>query len=503
MLRKFYKYGIIIVNMKNVMTAMSTEKLNGRFYTPKYIVDNVLNLSGYHGQAILKKHAIDNSCGDGAFLVAIVNRYCNEFLETGQDLSILAEELSTYIHGIEIDESECKKCIFNLNNTVKLYGLNCINWDIRCADALTVNDFDGKMDYVLGNPPYVRVHNLGNTFKEIKKFTFAQNGMTDLYIVFYEIGLKMLNDYGVLGYITPSSFFNSLAGRNMRSYLVNNNLIDKIVNLKHYQAFSATTYSTIAILQNNRIRQTMDYFEFDVRNNFPYYVGTLNVDDYYISNCFYFADKARLEELKNILTFNCKDERFVVKNGFATLADSFFIGNFDFDDFVIPVVKASTGKKYKCIFPYVKGKLVPYKDLIINSDIKNHYEKYKELLLQRSLTQDSDWYGFGRTQGINDVYNCKYAINTLIKTSADLKLIKCDKGVGVYSGLYILTEVEECVLREMLCTDEFISYIALLGKYKNSGYYTFSSKDLKNYLEYKFSQRMVTKNEQFSVFSST
>lgn len=487
--------------MKAEVLAVSTEKLNGRFYTPEFIVNNVLDLSGYHGQTILKKHAIDNSCGDGAFLVAIVNRYCNEFLKINTDLQVLSEELSIYIHGIEIDEIESKKCIKNLNSAVRQYGLNSVNWDINCADTLTTDKYNGKMDFVLGNPPYVRVHNLGGSFNNIKKFSFAQNGMTDLYIVFYEIGLKMLNVNGILGYITPSSFFNSLAGKYMRLHLVNNNLLDKIVDLKHFQAFTAATYTTITILKNNRQYNTTDYYQFEDKNNFPYYVDTLSVEDYYVSDNFYFADKQKLDELKNILTFNTAKDYFAVKNGFATLANGFFIGNFDFDEFTIPIVKASTGKQYKCIFPYSKGKLVPFEDLTANSSIKNYFETHKDLLLKRSLEKNSEWYGFGRTQGINDVYRCKYAINALIKTQSDLKLIKCDKGVGVYSGLYILTEVPESELKEMLYSEDFVSYISLLGKYKSGGYYTFSSKDLKNYLEYKYSQRNGFENEQYSIFS--
>lgn len=487
--------------MRAEAIAISEEKLNGRFYTPEFIVNNILDLSGYHGQTILKKHAIDNSCGDGAFLVAIVNRYCNEFLKINNDLQVLSEELSIYIHGIEIDEIESKKCIENLNNVVRQYGLNSVNWDINCADTLTVDKYNGKMDFVLGNPPYVRVHNLGNSFDCIKKFSFARNGMTDLYIVFYEIGLKMLNKNGILGYISPSSYFNSLAGKFMRLHLVNNNLLDKIVDLKHFQAFTATTYTTITILKNNRNHKTTDYYQFEKKNNFPYYVDTLSVDDYYICDNFYFSDKQKLNELKSILAYSALKDRFTVKNGFATLADSFFIGNFDFDEFTIPIVKASTGKQYKCIFPYSKGKLVPFEDLTASSSIKDYFETHKDLLLKRSLEKNSDWYGFGRTQGINDVYRCKYSINALIKTQSDLKLIKCDKGVGVYSGLYILTEVPESELKEMLYSEDFISYISLLGKYKSGGYYTFSSKDLKNYLEYKYSQRNGFKNEQFSIFS--
>lgn len=481
--------------------ALSTEKLNGRFYTPEFIVNNVLDLSGYHGYAILRKHAIDNSCGDGAFLVAIVERYCNEFLKASKDLHTLSKELSTFIHGIEIDEKESKKCIINLNNTVNRYGVYNVDWDITCADTLTLDRFNGKMDFVLGNPPYVRVHNLGSSFSHIKKFSFAQNGMTDLYIVFYEIGLKMLNENGVLGYITPSSFFNSLAGKYMRQYLVKNNLLDKVVDLKHFQAFSATTYTTITILKNNRQQNTMEYYQFENKNNFPYYVDTLSAEDYYICDNFYFADKNKLAELKNILNFKTVNDNFAVKNGFATLADSFFIGKFDFDEFTIPIVKASTGRQYKCIFPYSKGKLVPFENLTKNASIKSYFETYKELLLKRSLERNSGWYGFGRSQGINDVYRCKYAINALIKTQFDLKLTKCDKGVGVYSGLYILTEIPEVELRELLYSEDFVSYISLLGKYKSGGYYTFSSKDLKNYLEYKYSQRNGFTNEQYSIFN--
>ncbi|MCM1305942.1 MAG: SAM-dependent methyltransferase [Bacteroides sp.] len=485
--------------MKAEHFAVSAEKLKGRFYTPKIIVDNILDLSGYYGQEILNKHVMDNSCGNGAFLVAVVDRYCKEFLKVSSELSTLAKELSINIHGIEIDAIESKRCIENLNSVVKKYGLNKIDWDITCADALSVDIYNGKIDYVLGNPPYVRVHNFGNSLEKIKNFSFSQKGMTDLYIVFYEIGLKMLNENGVLGYITPSSFFNSIAGKYMRQYMINYNLLDKVVNLKHFQAFDTTTYTAIAILRKNRNSNTTEYYQFE--NNTPYYVDALSVADYYIGDKFYFSDKEELCKLKNILNFKSSVNHFFVKNGFATLADDLFIGDFGFDEFTIPVVKASTGKQYKCIFPYSEGKLVPYKVLTANLSIRKHFETYKELLSKRSIERNGDWYGFGRSQGINDVYRCKYAINALIRTPFDLKLIKCKEGVGVYSGLYILTEVEETELKEMLYSEDFISYIALLGKYKSGGYYTFSSKDLKNYLEYKYAQRNGLDNEQFSIFN--
>ena len=396
--------------MKMETITISTKKRNGRFYTPVYMVKNVLDLAEYYGSHILKKHIIDNSCGDGAFLTVVAERYCNEYMQKHQTTQNLAKELTAYIHGIEIDKTECEKCKHNLNAVIAFYGLPPINWDINCADTLTVHAYDQKMDYVVGNPPYVRIHNLNDSYAEIKHYSFAQCGMTDLYIVFYEIGQRMLNEEGILGYITPSSFFNSLAGKRMRAQWVYNNLIDKIVDLQHYQVFDATTYTSIAILKKNRQKETTEYYRFDSTNSFSYCVDTLQLQDFYIGNNFYFADKKNLTELKQILAYHPTKEHFAVKNGFATLYDSFFIGNFDSNEFTIPIVKASTGKQTHCIFPYKNGKLVPFATLTTNKQLQNYYENHKTQLLSRSLDNPNGWYGFGRTQGISDVYRNKYAI---------------------------------------------------------------------------------------------
>ena len=96
------------------------------------------------------------------------------------------------------------------------------------------------------------------------------------------------------------------------------------------------------------------------------------------------------------------------------------------------------------------------------------------------------WYAFGRSQAINDTYKNKIAVNTLLRTSADLKIVNAPVGTGVYSGLYITSKsVNLDTIKKYLSSEEFTTYISLLGKYKSGGYYTFSSKDIKAYLDYK------------------
>lgn len=469
------------------------KKFRGRIYTPKYIVNNILDMAHYYGTAILGKHIIDNSCGDGAFLCEIVERYCQVATENEVNAFELKKQLETYIHGIEIDPTEHKKCLKNLSVLIEKYNIPTnISWDIICADTLKVDQYNGKMDYVLGNPPYVRVHNLDDSLNMAKEYSFAQSGMTDLYIVFYEIGLKMLNKTGVLGYISPSSFFNSLAGTHMRRYLTENNLIEKIVDLKHYQAFDSTTYTTIVILNKKHDTQNVEYYQFDSKNLIPYYVETLSVDDYYIAKKFYFSTKSNLALLKKIL-LNSRHCDIEVKNGYATLCDDVFVGNFEFSStHIIPAVKASRGELKQIIYPYdYSGKLIPEKELITDQNLYQYLLNHKDVLLKRSLENKNKslWYAYGRSQAIHDTYKDKIAINALLRTSKDLKIIHAPPGTGVYSGLYLISQkLDFNEVKAAFSCDEFSIYISLLGKYKSGGYYTFSSKDIKNYLDYKLTE---------------
>ena len=212
-------------------------KQHGRVYTPEYLVKLILDFGRYNDNRILKKHTIDNSCGDGAFLKEIVKRYCLSFLAQSNDLSTLKHELENYIHGIELDADECKACFQNLSNTASEFGLTNVQWDITNADTLKIDRFNGKMDFVFGNPPYVRVHNLEDSYDTVKKYRFAEQGMTDLFIVFFEIGFNMLSKDGLMCLITPSSWLSSKAGNHLRKYINHYKNLTGFIDLGHFQPF--------------------------------------------------------------------------------------------------------------------------------------------------------------------------------------------------------------------------------------------------------------------------
>lgn len=346
------------------------------------------------------------------------------------------------------------------------------------------------MDFVIGNPPYVRVHNLGLNYEDVKSFSFGKDGMTDIYLVFYELGLRMLNKNGKLCYITQSSWLSSLAGTNMRNYIIKHKNLVSLIDLGHYQPFEgAITYTMIALFDKQKTCDNIDYYTYSEENKDKVYVDTIPYEEMLIDGKFYIGTRNELSMLKLIKTTNTNSKSVKVKNGFATLADKVFIKELPFSNLTIPVLKASTGKWMKAFFPYdSNGKPLSKEELFSYPEIAEYLTKHKaELLKKQTEKQNPNWYLYGRTQAIKDVYLKKYSINTIIKSVETIKLIEVPSGQGVYSGLYILTDVPFEVLESIIKSDEFIGYLKILKHYKSGGYYTYTSKDLEQYLNYKLS----------------
>ena len=503
---------------------------NVKVFTPKNIIATMLEYGGYGYQSyssrILYSHVMDNSCGDGAILKEIVYEYVVAFYKsrhscsqsayvpmddfTESEKKEVSKMLSTYIHGIEIDPDLHKQCIENLDSFVAYeFGLYNVKWDIICDDALTCHDYDGKMDYVFGNPPYQRVHDFGDKKDFYKSFNFIEKGMADLYIIFFEVGLRMLNErHGLLTYITPSSWTTSIAGSKFREYIFKNNLLDRVFDYKGERVFkNATTFSMITVLYKYR-KENDEYRRVNVHDATEHASMTLPIEKWVIDGKFYFTlDRKAFDTLWKIKTKRTK--KYVsVKNGFATLNDKLFIFDDTGDETVYPInndnirycTKASTGEQKMIIYPYDK------QDNPLKFDEIG--KKAKEILLKRAEefgvdTTKDNWWLYGRSQGIKDMYKHKITFNNLIKTNDDIKSSHALSGHGVYSGYYIVGEIRGALEKAIevvqkikmgFDNDEFINYVKSLGKYKSGGYFTFSSKELEDYLNYKIEETYETED---------
>jgi len=68
----------------------------------------------------------------------------------------------------------------------------------------------------------------------------------------------------------------------------------------------------------------------------------------------------------------------------------------------------------------------------------NYLEKCRKKLIKRSIERNGSWFLFGRSQGIQDVFRNKVAINSLITDIKSIKLNEVQAAKRVYSELYIV-----------------------------------------------------------------
>ena len=113
----------------------------------------------------------------------------------------------------------------------------------------------GEFDIVIGNPPYIQLQ------KMIKKTELLQrenyevfSRMGDIYFLFFERGLQLLKNTGILCYITSNKWLRIGAGSKLRVHLSKNNplyLIDLGANVFE----SATVDTSILMVQNEKVDQ--------------------------------------------------------------------------------------------------------------------------------------------------------------------------------------------------------------------------------------------------------
>lgn len=480
---------------------------NEQIFTPDWVVNMMLNKIGYIPSAdIHDKHIIDNSCGDGAFLAEIVDRYIKHGI-LNRDISKneLKKGLEKYIHGIEIDSNLCRKTVLRLNNVAAKYSITGVEWDICNADTVDCLNKYKLMDFVVGNPPYCKIHDLSQEKRlKYKQICGDAKGTFDSYVMFFWIGIKMLKRTGKLIYITPSSWTTSLYAQQFREWLLEKDGIISITDMQHKKVFKeATTFTMITELGNWYHNETTKVYAFN-EEGICKEVNNVPLKEYTIGDKsnFYFKDKHTLGTLRNIGLYDSLEKMFEVKNGFATLNDKLFIGDTSEmcgildDPNIIFCTKASKDILQSIIYPYDKnGKSVKFEELSKPIQTKL-LERAKKMEID---TTKENWYLYGRSQAINDVRRSKYAINNLIKTKDDIKLNYYTSGFGVYSGFYILNKWNYNTgshahefIKETLNSDEFVNYIHSLGRYKNGGFSTFTTKELEKYLNFKWKERKIS-----------
>jgi hypothetical protein len=88
-------------------------------------------------------------------------------------------------------------------------------------------------DVVVGNPPYVRQELLSDFKPYLQANYEAYHGMADLYVYFYELGLRMLKQGGLLSFIVTNKWMKSGYGEPLRRLFGERAWIESVVDFGH------------------------------------------------------------------------------------------------------------------------------------------------------------------------------------------------------------------------------------------------------------------------------
>lgn len=143
------------------------------------------------------------------------------------------------------------------DNETNIYN-NSLEWMLEFPEIWDDTGTFLGFDAIVGNPPFISAINLKkhyspSAYKYLKHVYKTAVGTIDMYVYFFELGLKLLKEGGYLSYITPNRFLSVSYGEALRQHIYNNCDYLEIINYSDKKVFSdASTYPVISIIKNSR-----------------------------------------------------------------------------------------------------------------------------------------------------------------------------------------------------------------------------------------------------------
>jgi type I restriction-modification system DNA methylase subunit len=281
----YEQYLSYVQNEKSDSTHKSKRKAQGIYYTPKYIVDYLLDesLEKLIGKNSKSKNLkiLDPACGSGSFLIAAYDRILEAQNRHSQtSLFDSFEILQRSLYGVDIDEQAVEVAQLNLllkalvektllptlqqnvkhgNSLIfgeatelhdifgaEIYQNKPFNYELEMSEAFA----NGGFDLVIGNPPYVfaRGGSFDSHVKEFYKnnYKVAQYQL-NTYALFIERAFQLLKPNGYLSFIVPNTWLTIQAFSGLRKFLLDNTASLKIINIFD-KVFSAANVDTCLLI---------------------------------------------------------------------------------------------------------------------------------------------------------------------------------------------------------------------------------------------------------------
>lgn len=502
--------------------------VNGAVYTPNYIKDYIVDetIDKFSDTEVPNIKVADIACGTGAFLYTVAQKIKTKSLKS------YSEIFKENIFGLDISDYTIQRAKLLLSLLAVSNGEDESKFDfnLEIGNALSfcwgekgIDSFDA----VIGNPPYVRAKNLSEENKKLlSNWEVTKTGNPDLYIPFFEIGLKYLKPDGILGYITVNTFKRSVNARSLRDYFKRNQFDLTILDFGSSQVFkNKSTYTCIVFIEKNK-SNSINYQKVTIENIQNKCISNFNSINYNLLNNKkgWLLNKATVLETINKIesTGIPLGDKYPIRNGLATLSNDVFIFKpVDEDEKYFyhqngklhkiekeicrDIIKPNRLKyeseiptlKEQIIFPYHQenlqtnlfdlksNKIRVFDEKYFEDNFPNAYaylEGYKRQLLNRDKGKNKKykWFEFGRTQALND-----FGKKLLFPYMAGQPyfVYSEQKDLLLYAGyaVYFDSERELKVLKRILESDIFWYYIKQTSKPYSGNFFALAKNYVKDF----------------------
>jgi hypothetical protein len=228
---------------------------HGEVFTRRWIVDLILDLVGYKAERDLAELvAVEPACGTGAFLGPMVTRLIASCRRHGRPLSDASHAIRAYDllpRNVEASRRLVEKVLIDDDRSAEDAVAAAKTW-VRKGDYLLARHRKGSVDVVVGNPPYIRLEDVpADRMAAYRAACPTMTGRSDIYVGFFEAGLKSLKPGGVLGFICADRWMRNQYGRHLRQLIADDFSIDTTIVMHDVDAFhdQVSAYPAISIVR--------------------------------------------------------------------------------------------------------------------------------------------------------------------------------------------------------------------------------------------------------------
>lgn len=235
----------------------------GEVFTRRWVVDLILDLVGYLPEKDLGSQVlIEPSCGTGAFLVPVVERLITSSADHGRDL----RELGLAVRAFDLLDANAERARKAVADLLTRHGLSDGEAEVLAGEWVTTGDFllhpheAASADYVVGNPPYIRLENIPRqTMDAYRRICPTMRGRADIYVGFIERGLDLLGPGGALSFICADRWMRNQYGADLRELITSEYAVDAVISMHDVDAFEddVSAYPAIVVLRNEPQRKAV------------------------------------------------------------------------------------------------------------------------------------------------------------------------------------------------------------------------------------------------------